>query len=369
LMADTGQQYILGFVFAALLSFLVQSSLAVSLLAMTLAGTGLLPEEQAVMIVYGAMVGSSGATALLAQGLQGAARQVAMFQTAFNLVGAIILVPMFYIEVWGGIPGLLALIDLAGLGTTQNIVLAFVAFSVIAALAMAGLLRPLSRLLEHLWPQDADADTRLRFIHDQALSDPATALYLARQEQARLIAMLSWPLALLRSNPGPKSEMALRQKHAAFIGIDNQIGDFLHELSGQIQGSEAFEELNRILKLQRAIEGVERSLLDLTVTLATLNEIETLGSLPGSIIEGIDTVALVLQDLATDGCDPDGLMVLAKITEDADGVMRKVRQYYLASEISSGQAKRMTLLRLTNMTERVIWQMGELGQLLPDERL
>jgi phosphate:Na+ symporter len=367
LMADTGRQYFLGFVFAAVFAFVVQSSLAVSLLAMTLAGTGVLPEEQAVMIVYGSMVGSSGATALLAQGLEGAARQVAMFQTAFNLVGAAIVVPLFYLEVYGGVPAVLALIDLAGLGVTQNILLAFVAFDVIAAAAMVALLRPLSRGLEYLWPQDADAETRLRFIHDQALADPLTALYLTRQEQTRLIAMLTRPMALVRAGNGPQTEAALRQRHAAFLSLDKQIAEFLNELSGSIQGSEAFEELNRILKLQRAIDGVERSLLDLAVTLARLLATDSLGSLPASIIEGVDTVALVLQDIATDGAEPYSLKVLAQITEDADGVMRKVRQYYLTSETGSAQAQRMTLLRLTNLTERVIWQMGEMGQFLPHE--
>jgi hypothetical protein len=121
------------------------------------------------------------------------------------------------------------------------------------------------------------------------------------------------------------------------------------------------------LKLQRAIDGVERSLLELTVTLSTLLETESLGSLPSSIMEGVDTVALVLQDLANDGGDTFSLQLLAQITEDADGVMRKVRQYYLASETGGSQERRMTLLRLTNQTERVIWQMGEMGQFLPTE--
>jgi phosphate:Na+ symporter len=367
LMAETGGQYLLGFAFAAVFAFIVQSSLAVSLLAMTLAGTGVLPEEQAVMIVYGSMVGSSGATAMLAQGLEGAARQVAMFQTAFNLVGAAIMVPLFYLEVLGGVPAILALVDFMGLGATQSVLLAFVAFDVIAAMAMLALQRPLSRGLEYLWPEDADAETRLRYIHDSALADPLTALYLARQEQNRLIATLTRPMALVRARSGPQTEAALRQRHAAFVSLDKQIIEFLNDLSGNIQGSEAFEELNRILKLQRAMDGVERSLLDLAVALARLLETESLGSLPTSIIEGVDTVALVLLDIATDAADPYTLKVLAQITEDADGVMRKVRQHYLTLETGGSQAQRMTLLRLTNLTERVIWQMGEMGQFLEHE--
>jgi len=227
------------------------------------------------------------------------------------------------------------------------------------------LLRPVSSLLEYQWPQDADAETRLRYIHDQALVDPLTALYLARQEQARLIGMLTRPMEVVRASKGPVAVAALRQRHGAFTGLDKQISEFLNELSGRVQGSEAFEELNRILKLQRGIEGVERSLLDLSVTLVTLAEADSLGSLPASIIEGVDTVAMVLQDIAENGAEPYSLQVLERITEDADGVMRKVRQFYLSAETGSAQGKRMTLLRLTNLTERVIWQMGELRQFLP----
>lgn len=368
LMTESARHYFLGFVIAALLSFLIQSSLAVSLLAMTLAGTGVLAEEQAVMIIYGAMVGSSGATAMLAHGLEGAARQVAMFQSAFNIVGALVVVPLFYLEVSGGVPALMALIDLAGLDIRLNIVLTYLAFNLLAALAVAAVLRPLSRGLERVWPQDADADSRLRYIHDQALADPVTALYLVRQEQSRQVAMMTKAIDLARRGSGPSAEAAIRQRHAAFTALDRQITEFLQDLGGRMQGSEAYEELDRILKLQRAIESVERSLLDLALMLATLADRTALGSLPDSIVEGVDTVALVLQEIAEDADDAYSRQVLEHITEDADGVMRKVRQYYLASDAEAGQSKRMILLRLTNLTERVIWQMGELGQFLPRSR-
>lgn len=368
LMTDSARHYFLGFVVAALLSFLIQSSLAVCLLAMTLAGTGVLSEEQALMIVYGAMIGSSGATAMLATGLTGAARQVAMFQTAFNIGGAIVLVPLFYLEVLGGVPALMALIDLAGLGVRHDIVLTFFAFNLTAALVMGALLGPLTTVLERFWPQDADAETRLRYVHDQALSDPVTALYLVRQEQARLVGMLTHTMDLVRRGSGSQPATAVRGRHATFTALDRQLREFLHDLGARTRGAEAYEELDRILKLQVAIEGVEKSLHDLALLLASHGDRRSLGSLPKSIVEGVDAVAMLVQEIANDPEDAYSRQVLEGITEDAEGVMRRVRRSYLASEAGLDQDERMTLLHLTNLTERVIWQMGELGRCLPDAR-
>ena len=72
---------------------------------------GLFGQVEAVMFVYGANVGSSVLTYMLASGLTGVARQVALYLVGFNFVAAFLLVPLLYFELWAEVPLVLALVQ------------------------------------------------------------------------------------------------------------------------------------------------------------------------------------------------------------------------------------------------------------------
>ena len=89
--------FLLAFIIGAALTLLVQSSMAVIVFAIVFERAGLFSMFEVIMIVYGANVGSSILTFLLASKLTGNSRQLAMFQVSYNFAGALIMVPLFYI--------------------------------------------------------------------------------------------------------------------------------------------------------------------------------------------------------------------------------------------------------------------------------
>ena len=79
MLAGTGDSLALAFLVAAFLTALVQSSSAVSVFGISLATVGVLSLDQAIMVMYGSLIGSAVIIWLLSAGLTCRSRQVAMY--------------------------------------------------------------------------------------------------------------------------------------------------------------------------------------------------------------------------------------------------------------------------------------------------
>src|SRR5262249_27217177 len=98
------RSYLVALVAGAVFSFVTQSSVAVSILAIGLAQTDLLGPFQTMMTIYGANVGSTFARRVLSSTLKGSVRQLTAYQDLFKLVGAILFVSLLYTESLGKVP-------------------------------------------------------------------------------------------------------------------------------------------------------------------------------------------------------------------------------------------------------------------------
>lgn len=95
------------FVVGAVACFLLQTAAGVSILAITLAPSGLITGESALVVIYGSLLGSSLLARFYAIQLTGARKRLVMGQVFFNLVGLAIFLPMLLFEHVSGIPILL----------------------------------------------------------------------------------------------------------------------------------------------------------------------------------------------------------------------------------------------------------------------
>ena len=76
MLERTGDSLALAFLVAAILTFIVQSSSAVTVFGISLAAVGLISVDQAIMIMYGSLIGSGAIFYVLSAGLTGRSRQV-----------------------------------------------------------------------------------------------------------------------------------------------------------------------------------------------------------------------------------------------------------------------------------------------------
>ena len=98
MLEGTGDSLFLAFLAAALLTSIVQSSSAVCVFGISLATVDVLSIDQAIMVIYGSLIGSSVILYLLSANLTGRSRQVAMYMVFYNVLVCAVVVPLYYVR-------------------------------------------------------------------------------------------------------------------------------------------------------------------------------------------------------------------------------------------------------------------------------
>ena len=104
----------------------------------------------------------------------------------FNIVASAVLVPLFYIELWLNpgmgsgvfqVPMVLGLMVKSGIPLKQQMAVAYLLFNLVAALIVIPLFGWLTKWLEKRYPEDAaEAAGRTQYLHPRATRDPVSCL-------------------------------------------------------------------------------------------------------------------------------------------------------------------------------------------------
>jgi phosphate:Na+ symporter len=185
LMGGIATDRMISIVFGALLAWAAHSSVAVALLVMSFAEKGVVPLNAALALIIGANIGTA-LNPLLegARGGDAAGRRVVVGNLITRLAGATVATP------------LLSLIGVHLVQIEPNFSRAVAdfhtAFNLVIALVFLPLLHPLARLLERLVPIEVGpADPkRPLYLDDAALETPSIALGHASREALRMVDVL-----------------------------------------------------------------------------------------------------------------------------------------------------------------------------------
>ena len=201
-LASLGYEPLIAVVIAALLTWLAHSSLAIILLVMSLASSGLVEPRLALALVLGANIGGSIAPFVALAGSPVAARRVPLGNLIARTATALATLPVLWFN-----PGLFDVLATS----PGHLVLNFhTAFNVVVALIFLPLLDPLSRLASRLLPAPA-AEPDLgqpKHLDPSALTSPVEALACAMRET---------------QNVGDIVLDMLRRSLAAFEGTDPRL--------------------------------------------------------------------------------------------------------------------------------------------------
>lgn len=362
MLAWTKGSYLLGFLIGCALSFVVQSSIAVMAVVLAFQSSGLFGIGESVMIVYGANAGSSLLTLLLSLNLRGQAKQIAMYQTFYNLAGAALLVPLFYVELWSDLPLILALLQAVTDDPGGVAAAAFIVFNLIPAVALLPLLPVSATLLQRLWPDtEVEVASRPKYLHEHAVDDPETAMDLVALEQTRLVQYLSRMFDGLRSGqPGTVDDI-----REAFAILGNTVRETMDDLgSGRRMSVSSYERLNALLNFQHALDASAETLAGIAREHKALASSEVGLRFMTAVIEGLDGIVLTLTDVLN-GHEPAERALLDVMTADEGRAMQNVRAAYLAEEPGLAPDERQRLLAVANHAERMIWLLGNMGRSEP----
>ena len=355
MVQGTGNSLILAFFVAALLTFIVQSSGAVSVFGISLAAVEVISVDQAIMIIYGSFFGSSAIVYALSASLRGHSRQVAMYLVIYNVLVCAVVVPLLYAELYLDVPSVKALIFATGLDLPQQLALVYVIISVVPAPIMLAGLGVSSRVLERLWPvSEIDELSRTEFIHDHASVDVETSLMLVDLEQRRAFRMLPRYFELVRER---KDVGPLRDATRTVL---TEIEEFLSDLQS-LHPMQGVEDRNALVNRQKLLAWLADAVAVMSAALVELGDRPSLKQFQENICEGVDGVFLSLNN-AMEGDDRQSWDIATRLTGDRGELMRRMRGKYLESNPPLPKIDMINIVLITNAVEGIFFLLSKLEQ-------
>jgi len=345
------------FLLGAALSILVQSPQSVAILAIAMTTADVLSAWTTIAIIYGSNFGGGLSTYLLSSGFRGTSRQIMVFQTLFNVLTGLVLLGLFYIERFAGIPLVHAFVTSLDTPLAQQLAIVYLIFNVFGAVMMFALRGPLLRWIEARWPPAPEEDiAKLRFLQDHALDAPDLALELAEKEQKRFVGLLQDNVDALRLPEGD-SEARGAITASAIKRLHDALEDALTELSLKVdvKGS---EQMISLTNRNRLLGSLQHSLADFANAVRATRKSAPLEPLAGIFLESLDA----LLGAAIEGIESEDrteLKRIRKATHSRSDQMRAIRKRMLNGEQSLSDDERLDLINLTNCLERTVWMLHE----------
>ena len=353
MLEGTGNSLALAFLVAVFLTFIVQSSSAVSVFGISLATVGVISVDQAIMVMYGTCIGSGAIVYLLSASLAGQSRQVAMYLVGYNVLKCAVLVPLLYCEIHFDIPLVKASVLAFDLDLDQQLALVYVFMGLFLLPVMLPGLKWSASILERLWPTShADELSRPRFIHDHASVDVDTSLVLVDLEQRRATRNLSQYFEAVRRGGriGP-----LRDSTRKLLSY---ITEFLDDLQ-TLRPLQGVEDRNYLRNRQKLLVWMEEALGVLCKTLADSADRSVLDQFRTTICESVDSVLLALVD-AMESDDEISWDLARRLTGDRGKMMGAIRTKYLERDPPLQHLELIDVLLITNSVEEAFFLFSKL---------
>jgi len=368
LMAGLDGSLAAAFLIGAALSAACQSSITVALLGRGFLGSGLFSFEQAMLVIYGTNLGSGIVTYLLAGGVQGTARRMALFQLGFNLTGCVLLLALFASEHVFGVPLVMALLRAVSSDVPQQLALSYLVFNSVTALFLFPLIGLVEQLLARRCPPSPqESDSQLAYLSPETARDPATAILLVEKEQARLLERLPRYAELLRQADTPARKARLEALHKAFVSVHDQTKPYIAGLAEGDLTADSHEHVYRIVDRHDRLGSIESVLYEFAAAAPLLEGSTALAAIREALTEGLDALLLSYVE-AMAGDDPDDLALIERITGDRGELMEGVRRSFFSdAALKLGRDEKMGLLQLTGLFERLVWLLREMALKAPFE--
>ena len=355
--------YLLSFLAGLVLTLVVQSNVAIMLIAIAMASSGLFGLEEAAMTMFGARAGTGILTWIFSYHSKGSAREVVITQISFDAVATVVFVALFYLEQWLGLPLLMAAAYSVSDSISGQAIFVALAFQFAAAGLLVLLRRPVFDYIEQKFPPSAEEVlSETRFLHKNAADTPETGLLLVEREQGRLLERLPLYIDALRDEPGEKRESPATY-HAAFIGISAKINDTLSEISRLVLSTSSSDELIRVTKMQEQLRRFEDIVFQLTTEMSRKDISPRARELGNVLMESADFIMLTAIDAIKSGEEGE-IDTLETLTQDRSALMTKMRHNYFNSEQELSQADRNFVLDVTILFESVVQTLARYGVLL-----
>ena len=146
--------------------------------------------------------------------------------------------------------------------------------------------------------------------------------------------------------------------------VSARIQEFLDDLELRYPNQDV-EDINSKIARHRLLSWLEERLADLCEALQGVSGHPTLGNLRSSLVEGVDSVFLVMLHALETG-DRDAHLYVTQLTDDRNEVMVKIRNAYVDATPALETATRASIYKLIGMTEQTFYLLSKLARELHD---
>jgi phosphate:Na+ symporter len=288
---------------------------------------------------------------------------LAVFQAMFKVVGALVLVPLFYLELGLRIPAMQHLVRSLSSDVGHQMADVYFLFQLTAAVIVSITMTPIHRLLERLSPATPEEElTRPQFIYEQALEEPETALDLVDKEQLRLVRHLPEFLDTVREETAPRATVGPTTLKKAVTGVGGEVTAFVTDLMDRHQSRTCLERALNLQNRMEVIGSIADTLEALVSNALRLEQPEKLSMFTRQLAEALHVVLSTAYDAAEQPTEENRGMLL-RLTADRGEMMEQIRRSFLG-ERTLNPASQQTLMTLTTHFERTIWLLRRFGVLL-----
>lgn len=234
---------------------LLQSNTGAAMLVITFAGAGAIDFTPAMLMIFGTNLGAIVLRMFLSAGLKGRELRLVRLEDLFCLWSGILMAVLFLLE-QAGVPLIGAALRDAPLAVSIKLAIVFLLSNLLPALVMSPFLGACRKALERVWPdREGDEPGRPKYLRNQALDDPPTALDLLSREIIRLLRMVR-----IREARGP--EETGEDPPPDFEAVSEAIESFAAKLASRSSLTEkqaaALHALRALLSIVRHIEEAVR---------------------------------------------------------------------------------------------------------------
>ena len=355
------QSPLIGILFGALFTGLIQSSSATTGIVIVLSSQGFLPLTAGIALIFGANIGTCVTAVLAALGKPREAKRAVFVHVLFNVAGVVLwfyFIPQLAdLVVWLS-PKATDLVGTARLAevTPRQIANAHAIFNIGNTLLLIGLAGPIARLAMRLLPDKPAvpvAGSTPKYLDDLLLETPPLALDMVRLELGRLgAAVLRLTRRSLKTviHGSPAELNALWEADAEIDGLHAAIVEYLGDLSQENLDDRQSDQLHRYLSAANYFENigdmVETSLVtagrhrhsaNLRISAATE---EMLATFHQEVCAGVDHA---IKSLVNHDAETAAEVTRAKVRIEE---LTALAESHLSKRLVAGEPNRLVAFRL-----------------------
>lgn len=344
----------ISFIIAIFFTLLTQSASTATVIGITLVLSGVIPYETALILVFGANVGSGLSLLFITSHLSGMQKQLSCYQFITKLSGVLFMMPLFFI-----FPDFFALpaddisesADLTEIALQISLI--YLALQVSGALIVSVFQSRITDFLEQQFPESEEESlAKPRFIYIEAADDPDIAVSLAHKEQNRIIESLTAYLQPLRV--GGYNPVSLEARYRANMLLLHEIKQFIDDVSRHEHAGTSMSSMMELQSRNELIVSLITSLNSFTHTVSETAHRQS--GLCGSIIESLHLI-LSLMEETTSATENDDLLL--ELTSERSQLMDNIRNNLL-SGTSENLHEKKSLFVSTRIFERILWQIRQI---------